>query len=168
MMKVWSILVLIAFVGCKSEPDVVESISVTDEDKAYNVSEDNVEMNAAMREAARNYPLFERAMQLPDTSLSNFTVKMRFKYGDNNTEHMWISDLHLVGGQLFGLLNTEPLHVEGVKVGDTIRVIRDDISDWFYTKNGKLEGGYTIKVIYKYLNEKDKKEFRESWPFEIE
>jgi uncharacterized protein YegJ (DUF2314 family) len=37
-----------------------------------------------------------------------------------------------------------------------------------YAKDGKLQGGYTIKAIYKNLDEKEKKEFQESFPFEIE
>jgi len=168
MMKVWLILLLIAFVGCKGKPDLVERTEEKDGEKVSVVSPDNEEMNVAIQEAIRNYPLFERAMQQPDTSLTGFSVKMRFTYGDINGEHMWLSDLHMIGGQLFGVLKNEPLHVEGIKSGDTLRVNRNDISDWMYIKNGKLQGGYTIKAFYNNMDEKDKKEFRESLPYEIE
>lgn len=168
MMKVWSILLLITLVGCKGRNDVIENTDEKNGDKLYSISNDNEEMNAAIREAIRNYPLFERAVQLPDSTLTDFALKMKFTYDGDNVEHMWVSDLHMIGGQLFGVLNSEPVHVESMKYGDTLRVVRNDISDWMYAKDGKLQGGYTIKVIYKNLNENEKKEFRESFPFEIE
>lgn len=137
-------------------------------DNLYSTSKDDEEMNAAIQEAVRNYALFERALQLPDSTLTDFAVKLKFAYGNGNMEHMWVNDLHIIGGQLFGVLGNEPVHVEGIELGDTLRVVRDDISDWMYAKDGKLQGGYTIKVIYNNLDEKEKKEFQESFPFEIE
>jgi uncharacterized protein YegJ (DUF2314 family) len=164
-MRIWFILLLFALVGCK---DRGGNMDEKNEDNLYSTSGDDEEMNAAIQEAIRNYPLFEQAMQQPDSSLTDFAVKMKFAYGDDNAEHMWVSDLHLIGGQFFGVLNNDPVNIEKIKAGDTLRVIRDKISDWMYVKNGKLQGGYTLKVIYKNMNEKEKKEFRESLPFEIE
>jgi uncharacterized protein YegJ (DUF2314 family) len=164
-MRIWFILLLFALVGCK---DRGGNMDEKNEDNLYSTSGDDEEMNAAIQEAIRNYPLFEQAMQQPDSSLTDFAVKMKFAYGDDNIEHMWVSDLHLISGQFFGVLNNDPVNIEKIKAGDTLRVIRDKISDWMYVKNGKLQGGYTLKVIYKNMNEKEKKEFRESLPFEIE
>lgn len=167
-MKYYLIIVLIALVSCQGRPDMVVKTEENNGDKVDFVSADNEAMNAAIQEAVRNYPLFERAMQQPDSSLSEFSVKMKFTYDGGNKEHMWVSELHMIGGQLFGVLNSDPLHVKGLELGDTLRVTRDDISDWMYVKNGKLQGGYTIKALYNNMNEKEKMEFRQSFPFEIE
>jgi uncharacterized protein YegJ (DUF2314 family) len=169
MMRCFLILILIALAGCKGNPGVVEKTEDKEgQKKAYAFSGDNEEMNAAIQEAIRYYPLFERAMQQPDTSLTDFCLKMKFNCGDGCSEHMWLSNLHMVGGQYFGVLTIEPRYAQGIKLGDTIRVIRNDITDWRYLKNGKLQGGYTIKVIYNSLKGKEKQEYQESYPFKIE
>lgn len=168
MGKVWLILLLISLSGCKERGGMTEKSEEKNGDNRYETTNDDEEMNAAIQEAIRTYPLFEQAMQQPDTSLTDFAVKMKFAYSNDNNEHKWVSNLHMIGGQLFGVLDRDPLHVEGIKSGDTLRVVRDDITDWMYVKNGKMQGGYTMKAIYNNMDEKEKKEFRESLPFQIE
>lgn len=167
-MKVWLILLLITLAGCRDRGHVIEKTGKKNGDKLYRPSEDDEDMNAAIQEAIRTFPFFMRAMQQPDSSLTDFAVKMKFAKGDVNREHRWVSDLHMIGGQLFGVLKDDPLHADGMESGDTLRVIRDDISDWMYLKNGKLQGGYTMKAKYNKMDENNKRKFREALPFEIE
>lgn len=167
MMKVCLILLLISLAGCRDRRGMIEKTDEKTGDKPSGTTQDDEYMNAAIQEAIRTFPFFLQAMQQPDSSLTDFAVKMKFTNGGVNRDR-WVSDLHMIGGQLFGVLKNDPLHAEGIESGDTLRVIRDDISDWMYIKNGKLQGGYTMKAKYNNMDEENKKKFREALPFEIE
>ena len=39
-----------------------------------------------------------------------------------------------------------PNDLRNVRIGDTIRVAAADVQDWMYIANGKIRGGYTIRV----------------------
>ena len=168
MRKCWLILLLITLAGCRDRGHMIAKTDEKKGDKVNRLTEDDEDMNAAIQEAIRTFPLFMQAMQQPDSSLTDFAVKMKFANGDVNREHRWVSDLHMIGGQLFGVLKNDPLHAKGIESGDTLRVVRDDISDWMYLKKGKLQGGYTMKAKYNSMDEEKKKKFREALPFEIE
>lgn len=168
MMKVWLILLLITLAGCRDRRDIIEKTGKKNGDKQYATLKDDEYMTAAIQEAIRTFPFFLQAMQQPDSSLTDFAVKMKLANGDANSEHRWVSDLHMIGGQLFGVFKNDPLHAKVNESGDTLRVIRDDISDWMYIKNGKLQGGYTMKAKYNNMDEEGKQKFREALPFEIE
>lgn len=163
MRKGWLIIMLFVFAGCKQHEK-----NEARHDGVYEFATDDAAMNAAVAEAIRTYRLFEWAIQQPDTTMTDFAVKIKFGYDEGSHEHMWVRDLFMSGGQRFGILNSHPVYVENVQYGDTVKVISDSISDWMYVKNGKLVGGYTIKVIYENLNEKEKKAFRERNNYEIE
>ena len=164
-MRIYIILV-IALAACKGNRNAAQ-VEEKDGHKIITVDAGD-QMIAATEEAIKNYPLFEQAMHGPDTTLSQFGVRMQFTDGAKNKEHLWLKKLHNIGGQLFGVVDTEPMHVTGMKFGDTVRVVRNDITDWMYVKNGKLQGGYTLKVLYNSMDENMKRQFRSSVPFEIE
>jgi uncharacterized protein YegJ (DUF2314 family) len=47
-------------------------------------------------------------------------------------------------------------------------VSKSEISDWFYIDNGKLVGGYTIRVLYSRMSPEEKKDFNEHAGMKIE
>jgi uncharacterized protein YegJ (DUF2314 family) len=46
-----------------------------------------------------------------------------------------------------------------VKVGDTVQISNDNISDWMYVDGIKLRGGYTIRLLRKRMTETERKQF---------
>jgi uncharacterized protein YegJ (DUF2314 family) len=60
---------------------------------------------------------------------------------------------------LVGKIDNLPAEVTSVKLGQTIEIDPSKISDWFYVDNGKLIGGYTIRVIRNRMSPKEKKQF---------
>jgi uncharacterized protein YegJ (DUF2314 family) len=166
-MRYCLILLLIVFAACKGNRNVVQKVEEKDGEKVYTVDAAEEQMKEAMQEAIRTFPLFEQAMQSPDTTLTGFAVRMKFNQGSENM-HLWLKNLRGIGGQLFGVLDSQPTAAEGLKQGDTLRVVRNDITDWMYVKAGKLQGGYTLRVLYNSMDEEMKKQFRNSVPFVIE
>ena len=53
-------------------------------------------------------------------------------------------------------------------VGDELHAPVDQISDWMYVEDGKLVGGYTLRVVRDSLTEEQQAAFDSNLPFKIE
>ena len=53
-------------------------------------------------------------------------------------------------------------------MGQLVSVNPNEISDWLYIDNGKLVGGYSVRVLYSELSPQDKQEFDRAADFKIE
>ncbi len=105
-------------------------------------------MNAAIAAARASVAEFIKALNGPCTACRNFTVKKRFPTPDGDFEHIWIDDVQLENGEFVGTLGNEPASIPDIRYGDVTRVKIKDISDWFYTIDGEIVGGRTIKVLW--------------------
>ena len=52
-----------------------------------------------------------------------------------------------------------PEAIPNMKMGDTVKIRSEDITDWIYLDQKKLRGGYTIRVIRKRMIESERKKF---------
>jgi uncharacterized protein YegJ (DUF2314 family) len=124
----------------QNEKDNTEKIAV------YTSEDDK--MNAAIDSAKHTFPYFLQQLEKPCEECTDFSVKMKFSFGEDNGEHIWLSDLFCNKNKLFGIIANEPENDVHVEFGDTIEVDQKALSDWMYLQEDKLIGGYTIKVIY--------------------
>jgi uncharacterized protein YegJ (DUF2314 family) len=118
------------------------------EDRTYDVSGDDAEMNAAIAKARETLPQFWAVFEKPSRSETDFSLKVRIT-DENGTEHFWVSDLERLDGKLFGTINNDPNTVESVKLGQRIEIPHADISDWLYLRDGKMVGNHTLKPLLK-------------------
>ncbi len=81
---------------------------------------------------------------------------------------MWLNDVTYDGKKFHGVVNNDPNLVKNVKIGDKASVEPGKISDWMYIENGKLVGGYSVRVLRDGLSPAEKAEFDRSVPFKIE
>jgi uncharacterized protein YegJ (DUF2314 family) len=77
-------------------------------DAVYSVTNEDEEMNKAIIDAQRTYNDFLIAFKDPDSLMDDFAVKMRFDYGDNNGEHMWLNDLYIKNGKVIRNFRQRP------------------------------------------------------------
>jgi uncharacterized protein YegJ (DUF2314 family) len=132
----------------------------------FQVPRDHAAMHNAVTEARKTIRQFIKALKHPAAGQEDFEVKKAFTEG-NQTEHIWISDLQLVGDHLQGRVDNEPRKITGVKLGQVVSVYPKEISDWLYVDNGNLVGGYTVRVHYNELSPKEKQEFDREANFKI-
>jgi uncharacterized protein YegJ (DUF2314 family) len=130
------------------------------------VADEDVTMNAAMREARSTVQAFIVALKSPKPNQEAFSIKKQFA-DSNGAEHMWISDLQYDGKEFKGRLSNEPVDVNSVKLGDNVTVAPQDISDWMYLDKGKLVGGYTIRVLYDKMTPEEQKKFEQESGYTI-
>jgi uncharacterized protein YegJ (DUF2314 family) len=157
-------LIICCMLSCNNETGIV-SRQEKEGDKTFTVNGEDDAMNEASEKSRKTYPQFlsELSASKDDTSKFGFAVKMRFDYGVDDGEHMWLNGLFLEKNKLFGILDNEPFNIQDIKIGDTIEIIRANISDWIYFSSDTLKGGYTVKVLYKYATPAERKEMEAAY-----
>jgi len=154
-----SFAVLAAIAGCGNDGGTP--------DRVIDVSKDDPKMNAAMEKARSTVGTFTAALASPRPGQRSFTVKVAFTDG-KNTEHMWLSPVSFDGTKFHGTINNDPERVSHVKNGDDAEVEPSKISDWMFVDDGKLMGGYTLRVLRDAMSPAERAEFDKSVDFVVE
>ncbi|MGV3721508.1 MAG: YegJ family protein [Actinomycetota bacterium] len=136
-------------------------------DGVVMVADDDPKMLAAIDKARATADTFIAALNAPKPTQSEFAVKLGVKDGEK-VEHMWLSPVRFEGGRFHGVINNDAELVRTVKLGDTVTAEKSEISDWMYVQDGKLVGGYTIRVLRDQMGEAERKEMDQSLPFKVE
>jgi len=104
-------------------------------------------MDAAIAEAKTTLPAFIALLKTPPPAAENFSIKKGFSYGEEGMEFIWLGEVKQVGNDFEASIGNEPVHVKGLKLGQRVKVMRDEVVDWMYMANGRLRGGYTIAAL---------------------
>lgn len=146
------ILPLLALGGCATQqaahPHTVSREMKQEgiEPAYFTVTDKDAEMRSAVHQARATVDTFIAALQHPAARQHDFEVKKKFVQGDN-VEHIWLSDVTYSGHRFHGYVDNHPRTIKGLKLGERVSVNPDEITDWAYIDNGKLVGGYTIRVL---------------------
>jgi uncharacterized protein YegJ (DUF2314 family) len=124
----------------------------------FRIEDKDAQMRQAVREARRNVRVFIAALKNPSKGQHDFEVKKPF-VKDGEVEHIWLADVEFKGNRFHGLVDNQPKKIKGLKYGDRVSVNPDEISDWAFVENGKLMGGYTIRVLSGNLSPEERKNF---------
>lgn len=128
-------------------------------------------MDAAILKARAQIDVFVHALEAPSSEPKYFSVKKRFTYtndGHTTTEDIWLAKVVYSDGVFVGYVANEPVYVKDIKVGDKATVAKAEAMDWMIIENGRLIGGYTIRVLRDLMPEKERAEFEKSVPFKFE
>ena len=137
------------------------------EPEYFQVAEKDAEMDRAVRMARRHLRTFITALQNPSAGQRDFEVKKPFVQGDH-VEHIWLSDVQYSGKRFHGRVDNKPQEIKGLKMGTRVSVNPDEISDWLYVDNGKLVGGYTIRVLCTSCNATAKQRMERQGKFTVD
>lgn len=150
--KIALFLITLSLLSCKES----NKIEREDQPAIYNVTNEDKDMNAAIEKANQTLADFNKALSNPKAEAQ--ALKVQFPYSDGN-EHMWVGNIEFKDGKYSGILNNDPEYVTEYKSGDKIEIDPSKISDWMYLENGKLFGGYTIRVLRDQMSEEERKQF---------
>jgi len=81
---------------------------------------------------------------------------------------MWIAVTKIVDGNYQGYVNNDAEETREVKYGDSVVVLKDEITDWMYLDNNVLKGGYTIREIRNRLSKEEQLQLDKELGFKIE
>lgn len=90
---------------------------------------------------------------------SDFAVKVPIQDGDK-TEHFWLIDISCRDGEFEGKIGNDPGVVSNVAFGQTVRVRKDEISDWLFMRSGKMHGNYTMRPLLATMPQADAEYYR--------
>ena len=157
--RIWLVAALAVMLnsGCAKRPVVEQVVAVSADDPG---------MNAAIAKARATVGTFVTALRAPKKSQSGFAVKVRIT-DEGANEHFWLSDVRYDGSEFSGKIANDPERVFTVEVDQVVSARAAEISDWMYVDNGKLVGGYTVRVLRDRLSSSDRAEFDRTMPFTV-
>jgi uncharacterized protein YegJ (DUF2314 family) len=124
-------------------------------------------MNAAIQKARATLSEYERRLSHPPSTQTDISLKGRFEVGEH-VEHMWVKDVEVTAKGYRGTLANSPLNIQSMDSGDVVLVRPDEVSDWMAVDDGKLVGGYTIRLMRDRVGAERRGEFDDSLSFVIE
>jgi len=151
------------FVACDKKNPATDAYKGLDKQK-----KELAELDSITQQARRSFDDFKLALEMKDSTMSNFIVKQEYivKDGDHDRqEHLWIRDVYLDDNVLKGIVDNQPVLTKEVKLNDTIAIDDSKVSDWlFYKLEPKdsiatIIGGYSIKYARDKMTDAEKKEF---------
>ncbi len=165
MSKFFFTLAVIFFGSCNPQ----KKIKSIDKDgmPMHTVESDDSEMNNAILQATASLYKFDAALSSKNKLYDYFTLKVRYSTPDGG-EHIWVGDIKQEKGDYYGVINNTPESTTEVKLGDTVKVNKNNITDWMYVENNKLRGGYTVRLLRNRMNEAERKQFDSTTFYSIE
>jgi uncharacterized protein YegJ (DUF2314 family) len=113
-------------------------------------------------ENARNtLPVFFRRLQSPLRGDGNFRIKYALKTEDGSVfsrEQVWLSDIRYRDGSYSGVLANSPYYISGLARGERINFDIEGITDWMFTRAGRITGGLSIKYLLEQIPEPERNE----------
>ena len=95
------------------------------------------------------------------------SLKVSLTEGDQ-VEHAWLADVHEDGAGFWGRINNDLVVVTRWKLGDSVTGGLQNVSDWMVVRDGRLIGGYSIRVLREKMSPSERAEFDRGLPFTIE
>ncbi len=115
---------------------------------------DEKKMEKAIEDARSTFDDFLTRFRNPQPGDEAFHVKVRIE-DKNGVEHFWVGDLKLDAEPYSGKIGDEPGIVKKVKFGQDYSFTRNEVSDWMYMSNGKMQGNYTLRVELESMTPKE-------------
>lgn len=146
-----SICFLVLALALQLMPAAAQTVA---KDEVVTVPNSNQAMARAISRARETLPIFFKLKTAPKSGQQGFALKVGISDG-KNTEHFWLKDIKRNGNSFTGTIDNTPRSVTHVKYGQRFGFPQKDISDWMYRQNGKIYGGYTIRVLLKMIPKAD-------------
>ncbi len=139
-----AVILLSLMTGCDMNSDGV--VRREGEPDYFETFDENL-MDAAIAEAKSTLDTFVSELKDRSSGSEGFAIKKGFNYGKDNKEFIWVGEVSLDGSGFQGIINNEPVNQIGVELGQRVKVDRDEVADWMFMSNGRLQGGYTIVAL---------------------
>ncbi|QXU47461.1 DUF2314 domain-containing protein [Chryseobacterium sp. D764] len=149
------LLLGLIIVSCQKKDEVVKR---DNEPYVHILQGEDNEMNAAIGNAQKSLYKFKEAIESHNPDYFNFALKERFTTPDSGGEHIWISEVQYSDHKFYGIVDGNPISTTEVKLGDTIEINSQQITDWMYIDKNIVKGAYTTKVLRKRMSQKERKQ----------
>lgn len=152
-MKRFLFFVLIFLAACvPATPTLSPTATVTES------SSTDPEMESAFAEARATLDEFITQIATPNPTREFVALKVRFMLPDVSTQDIWCDDVAYEDGEFTGNMGDDILALR-LSFGERLTISTEDILDWMIVQDGKLIGGFTIRVAYLRMTPAEKEFF---------
>jgi len=128
---------------------------------------EDAEREAAFRQARETLDSFIQKIEISRPDRTLIAVKVRFVLPDGSTQDLWVDRIGYQNGAFHGTMGDD-IPTLKFSVDDKITIKREDIVDWMIVEDGKLIGGYTIRLAFQRMTSEEKQRFLETVNYSIE
>jgi len=111
-------------------------------------------------ENARNtLNIFFRYLNMAEAGEDNFSVKYALRTDAAtgiSAEQIWIGSITFRNGRFYGTVASTPIYLTDTRRGDTVNFNVDLITDWMFTRNGRIIGGHSIRYLLEQIPETER------------
>ena len=132
-----------------------------------SVAGDDSAMNAAIAQAQATIALFIQRLDHPPATQTDIGLKVRLTDG-KEIEHVWLTNIQHDGTRFSGRINNEVERIHNHRLGDSVAVTLDQVSDWLAIDGGRLVGGYSIRLLRARMAPAERAAFDRQAPFRVE
>ena len=103
--------------------------------------------------------VFFRHLNTPDAGERNFSVKYALPVdggGDVDVEQIWIGNIGFRDGGFYGTVASTPVYLTSLGRGDRVGFSAEAVTDWMFTRNGRIVGGYSIRYLLERIPEEER------------
>jgi len=131
------------------------------EDRVVQVADDDAAVKAAMAKARASLLTFWKSFEKPGPGEAAFNLKVALMGPSKKVEHVWVKSIRrLANGKFTGKIDNHPQDLPGVKAGDVVTFSEAEISDWMFTRNGKIVGNETMRPLLAHMPRKEADAYR--------
>ncbi|SRR6266498_211150 len=125
------------------------------------------EMNAAIQQARDTLNTFIEKIATPHADRTIVAVKVRFSPPDGLPQDIWVDGVTYTDEIFRGNMGDDIPSLR-LKFGQKITIDEKDIVDWMIVEDGKLIGGYTIRLAMQRMSPDERERFLKSLDYSIE
>lgn len=127
----------------------------------------DAEMESAFQEARNSLDFFIEKIETPHPDRTYVAVKVRFFPPGDLPQDIWLDDAKYRNGSFRGIMGDD-IPALKLRAGEEIVVPIGDLLDWMIVEDGKLIGGYTIRLAYERMSPAEKERFLEMIDYSLE
>lgn len=124
-------------------------------------------MDAAIRQAQDTLDLFVEKLKTPHPERTFVAIKARFFPPDALPQDIWVDGVTYSDGAFRGDMGDDIPSLK-LEAGEKITVQEEDVVDWMIVEDGKLIGGYTIRLAVQRMTPEERERFLETLDYTIE
>jgi len=125
------------------------------------------EMESAFQEARDTLSFFIEKIGTPHPNRTYVAVKVRFSPPDDPAQDIWVDNVTYADETFRGNMGDDIPSLK-LSFGEEILIPVEDIVDWMIVEDGKLIGGYTIRLAYERMSPGEKERFLEAIDYSID
>lgn len=142
--------------ACAPSPTITSTASLTD-----------AELDSAIRQARDSLNTFRSKITTPRTDRTLIAVKVRFSPPGELPQDLWVDEVNYSNGSFRGNIGDD-IPMLKLEAGERITIDEKNIVDWMIVEDGKLIGGYTIRLAVQRMSPEEREQFLETLDYSIE